>query len=84
MGSVGLAAYQSSGRRSRVAPVAQDAPRRRRLTFSSSLLGAGGNTDNDNRFASLAPASFELPNLITVAAVDRAGDEAAFTSYWQG
>jgi subtilisin family serine protease len=28
-----------------------------------------------------APASFDLPNVITAAAVDRAGDEAAFTSY---
>lgn len=29
----------------------------------------------------MAAASFELPNRITAAAADRAGDEAAFTSY---
>ena len=42
---------------------------------------AAGNYDNDNRFVESAPAAFDLPNLITVGAVDRAGDEAAFTSY---
>jgi len=81
MGSVGLAAYQSSGRRSRRACRAGCPPK---AAPDILFVAAGGNTDNDNRFASLAPASFELPNLITVAAVDRAGDEAAFTSYWQG
>lgn len=45
------------------------------------FVAAAGNADSDNRFSAFAPASFELPNLITVAAVDRAGDEAAFTSY---
>jgi subtilase family protein len=42
---------------------------------------AAGNFDADNTFRELAPAAFDLPNMITVAAVDRAGDEAAFTSY---
>lgn len=42
---------------------------------------AAGNFDRDNKFSEFAPASFDLPNLITAAAVDRAGDEAAFTSY---
>lgn len=45
------------------------------------FVAAAGNEDEDNRFVESAPASFELPNLITAAAVDRAGDEAAFTSY---
>jgi subtilisin family serine protease len=45
------------------------------------FVAAAGNEDADNRFADFAPASFDLPNLITAAAVDRAGDEAAFTSY---
>lgn len=45
------------------------------------FVAAAGNEDEDNRFVDSAPASFELPNLITAAAVDRAGDEAAFTSY---
>ena len=45
------------------------------------FVAAAGNEDADNRFAEFIPASFDLPNLITAAAVDRAGDEAAFTSY---
>jgi hypothetical protein len=45
------------------------------------FVAAAGNWDDDNRFVDSAPASFDLPNLITAAAVDRAGDEAAFTSY---
>lgn len=45
------------------------------------FVTAAGNADGDNRFVDDMPASFDLPNLITAAAVDRAGDEAAFTSY---
>jgi subtilisin family serine protease len=45
------------------------------------FVAAAGNWDDDNRFGDFAPAAFDLPNLITAAAVDRAGDEAAFTSY---
>jgi subtilisin family serine protease len=45
------------------------------------FVASAGNADSDNRFSAFAPASFDLPNLITAAAVDRAGDEAAFTSY---
>ena len=29
----------------------------------------------------MIPSSFELPNLLTVGAVDQAGDETSFTSY---
>ncbi|HTJ21791.1 MAG TPA: S8 family serine peptidase [Gemmatimonadaceae bacterium] len=42
---------------------------------------AAGNWDSDNKFSEFVPAAFDLPNLITAAAVDRGGDEAAFTSY---
>jgi hypothetical protein len=45
------------------------------------FVAAAGNEDADNRFAFFAPASIDLPNVISAAAVDRAGDEAAFTSY---
>jgi subtilisin family serine protease len=45
------------------------------------FVAAAGNEDADNRFGEFIPSSFDLPNLITVGAVDRAGDEAAFTSY---
>jgi hypothetical protein len=42
---------------------------------------AAGNADSDNRFIEMIPASLELPNLLTVGAVDRAGRQAPFTSY---
>ena len=42
---------------------------------------AAGNEDSDNGFDETIPSSFVLPNLLTVSAVDRAGDEASFTSY---
>jgi len=45
------------------------------------FVAAAGNYDQDNKFAESAPAAFDLPNLVTVAAVDRGGDEVAFTSY---
>lgn len=42
---------------------------------------AAGNSDADNSFEESIPSSFTLPNLLTVSAVDLAGDEAAFTTY---
>jgi hypothetical protein len=45
------------------------------------FVAAAGNEDADNTFSEFVPSAFDLPNLITAAAVDRAGDEAAFTSY---
>jgi subtilisin family serine protease len=42
---------------------------------------AAGNADSDSGFGEMIPASFELPNLLAVGAVDQAGDEASFTSY---
>jgi subtilisin family serine protease len=45
------------------------------------FVAAAGNEDEDNRFSEFVPAALDLPNLITAGAVDRAGDEAAFTSY---
>lgn len=42
---------------------------------------AAGNADANSGFNEFAPADFSLPNLITVGAVDQAGDEASFTSY---
>ena len=45
------------------------------------FVAAAGNDNADNRFIEGVPASLDLPNLITAGAVDRAGDEARFTSY---
>ncbi len=44
-------------------------------------IASAGNSNQDASFAEDAPANIVLPNLLTVGAVDRAGDEASFTSY---
>ena len=45
------------------------------------FVAAAGNANVDASFNETVPAGLSLPNLITVGAVDHAGDEAAFTSY---
>jgi subtilisin family serine protease len=45
------------------------------------FVTAAGNSNNDSSFIESMPADIVLPNLIAVGAVDRAGDEAPFTSY---
>jgi hypothetical protein len=45
------------------------------------FVAAAGNSNSDASFVEDMPADIVLPNLITVGAVDRAGDEAPFTSY---
>ncbi|HSW07696.1 S8 family serine peptidase [Aquabacterium sp.] len=45
------------------------------------FITAAGNSNSDASFAEDMPADIVLPNLLTVGAVDRAGDEAPFTSY---
>ncbi|MBI1177231.1 S8 family serine peptidase [bacterium] len=42
---------------------------------------AAGNSDEDNAFQEDIPSSFQLPNMITVGAVDQAGDRTSFTSF---
>ena len=42
---------------------------------------AAGNADNDVEFDEYIASSFQLPNLITVGAVDQAGDPTSFTSF---
>jgi subtilisin family serine protease len=42
---------------------------------------AAGNSDSNAGFNGDLPASLHLPNLITVGAVDQAGEETSFTSY---
>ena len=42
---------------------------------------AAGNSNSNPGFNGDVPASLTLPNLITVGAVDQAGDETSFTSY---
>ncbi len=45
------------------------------------FVAAAGNGDNDAAFAQDVPASLTYPNLITVGAVNQAGDPTGFTSY---
>ncbi|HET7329283.1 S8 family serine peptidase, partial [Dyella sp.] len=45
------------------------------------FICAAGNADSSSSFNEMMPSSFKLPNLLTVGAVDQAGDEASFTSY---
>ncbi|MEO5672799.1 MAG: S8 family serine peptidase [Ramlibacter sp.] len=42
---------------------------------------SGGNTANDSTFNDRYPSGIVLPNVVAVGAVDKAGDEASFTSY---
>ncbi len=45
------------------------------------FVSAAGNGNESNQFNETVPAALDLPNTIAVGAVDRAGDEAAFTSF---
>jgi hypothetical protein len=45
------------------------------------FITAAGNSNQDASFAEDIPAGIVLPNLLTIGAVDRAGDEVSFTSY---
>ncbi|HET6923755.1 MAG TPA: S8 family serine peptidase, partial [Anaeromyxobacteraceae bacterium] len=45
------------------------------------FIPAAGNANSDARFQEFIPSSYDLPNTLTAGAVDKAGDEAAFTSY---
>ena len=42
---------------------------------------AAGNSDNNVKFDELIPSSFQMPNMITVGAVDQAGEETSFSSF---
>ena len=45
------------------------------------FIAGAGNEDNSADFVEYIPAGFELPNLMTAGAVDRAGDETSFSSF---
>jgi subtilisin family serine protease len=45
------------------------------------FVAAAGNGNNDASFVEYVPSGIVLPNLLTVGAVDSAGEEAPFTSY---
>ena len=43
-------------------------------------MSAAGNSDSDIEFDEIIP-NYDLPNLLSVGAVDQAGDETSFTSF---
>ena len=45
------------------------------------FIAAAGNSDEDSEFYEAIPSSFDLPNILTVGAVDQAGEETGFTSF---
>jgi len=45
------------------------------------FIPAAGNSDTDVDFTMDMPAGIRLPNVLTAAAVDQAGEETSFTSY---
>jgi hypothetical protein len=45
------------------------------------FVASAGNSGNDPTFNDAYPSGIALPNLVAVGAVDKAGDEASFTSY---
>jgi subtilisin family serine protease len=45
------------------------------------FVAAAGNSDNDNQFAELIPSGLNVPNMITVGAVDQGGKPTDFTTF---
>ena len=45
------------------------------------FVAGSGNEDNSADFEDYIPAGLQLPNLITVGAVDQAGDETSFSTF---
>jgi subtilisin family serine protease len=45
------------------------------------FVAASGNSNNSADFENVIPSGLELPNLITVGAVDRAGNETSFSTF---
>jgi len=44
------------------------------------FITSAGNSDNDVKFDEFYPSSYDYPNMISVGAVDAAGEETSFTS----
>jgi subtilisin family serine protease len=44
------------------------------------FITSAGNSDNDVKFDEFYPSNYDYPNMISVGAVDAAGDETSFTS----
>lgn len=42
---------------------------------------SSGNSDNDAEFSEMYPSGIDLPNILTVGAVDQAGEETSFSTF---
>jgi hypothetical protein len=66
----------------RLFAIERDALREAIASAPEILFVAGsGNEDNSADFAEYIPAGLLLPNLVTVGAVDKAGDETSFSTF---
>lgn len=45
------------------------------------FIAAAGNSDNDNQFSEFIPSGLDLPNMITVGAIDQSGKPTGFTTF---
>ena len=45
------------------------------------FVTSAGNSDNDAEFDLMIPSSYDLPNILTVGAVDQAGEETSFSTF---
>ena len=45
------------------------------------FITSSGNSDEDSEFYEAIPSSFDLPNILTVGAVDQTGEETSFSSF---
>lgn len=45
------------------------------------FVAAAGNSDNDNEFSELVPSGLNVPNMITIGAVDQGGKPTGFTTF---
>jgi subtilisin family serine protease len=52
-----------------------------RATPEILFVAAAGNSDSDAAFDESIPSAIDLPNILTVGAVDQAGEETSFSSF---
>jgi subtilisin family serine protease len=45
------------------------------------FVAAAGNSDNNNAFVEFAPSGLNLPNMVTVGAIDSSGKPTSFTTF---
>jgi hypothetical protein len=45
------------------------------------FVAAAGNSNNDSQFSEMIPSGLELPNMITIGAVDQGGKPTGFTTF---